>query len=220
MIKSLAILSSLLAAVVSVAAEWLGGSAATVDRAVARVTPALVRIEVVSTRFQSGRAVKQETGGSGVIVRKDGYILTNHHVAGHATRLVCILSSNEEIEAELVGTDALSDLAVLHLKPDKARTFPAVSFGDSDELKVGDTVLAMGSPLALSQSVTRGIVSNTKLIMSRALGGAGGFTLDGEDVGGLVRWIAHDAAIFPGNSGGPLVNLRDRRASCRERVRL
>ena len=66
----------------------------------------------------------------------------------------------------------------------------------------------MGSPLALSQSVTRGIVSNTKLIMSRALEGGGRFTLDGEDVGGLVRWIAHDAAIFPGNSGGPLVNLR------------
>ena len=114
MIKSLAILSSLLAAVVSVAAEWLGGSAATVDRAVARVTPALVRIEVVSTRFQSGRAVKQETGGSGVIVRKDGYILTNHHVAGHATRLVCILSSNEEIEAEL-RTKNLGGFSLLDL---------------------------------------------------------------------------------------------------------
>jgi serine protease Do len=205
--KRFMILSVLMTLAASVSAD-LFGSADSLDRAVARVKPALVRIEVVSTRFQSGRSLKQEAGGSGVIIRKDGYILTNHHVAGHATRLVCILTSDEEIEAELVGTDALADIAVLRLKPGKPREFPAAPFGDSDKLKVGDTVLAMGSPLALSQSVTRGIVSNTKLIMSRALGGAGGFTLDGEDVGGLVRWIAHDASIFPGNSGGPLVNLR------------
>ncbi|MCX7885922.1 MAG: PDZ domain-containing protein [Verrucomicrobiae bacterium] len=188
--------------------ELTGRSAAAVERAVARVKPALVRIEVVSVRFQNGRAIKEETGGSGVIVRKDGYVLTNHHVAGHATRIVCILSNNEEIEAELVGTDPLSDLAVLRLKPARPRTFPVAVFGDSDRLRVGDTVLAMGSPLALSQSVTMGIVSNTRLIMSRALERGGRFTLDGEDVGALVRWIAHDADIFPGNSGGPLVNLR------------
>jgi len=205
--KRLTILSVLMTLAASVSAQWLGGAAATVDRAVARVTPALVRIEVVSTRFQSGRAVKQEAGGSGVIFRKDGFVLTNHHVAGHATRLVCILSSNEEIEAELVGTDALSDIAVLRLKPEKPRTFPFASFGDSDHLKVGDTVLAMGSPLALSQSVTRGIVSNTKLIMSRALEGGGRFTLDGEDVGALVKWVMHDATISPGNSGGPLIDM-------------
>ena len=192
----------------TVSADWLGGSASTVERAVARVKPALVRIEVVWTEFQNGRAVKHEAGGSGIIIRKDGFVLTNHHVAGHATRLVCILSSNEEIEAELVGTDSLSDLAVLRLKPLKPRSFPAVAFGDSDQLEVGDSVLAMGSPLALSQSVTRGIVSNTKLIMSRAMEAGGRFTLDGEDVGSLVRWIAHDATILPGNSGGPLVNLR------------
>ncbi len=195
-------------ATVSAATDWTGGASATVDRAVALVKPALVRIEVISTRFQNGRALKQESGGSGVIIRKDGYVLTNHHVAGHATRLLCILSDNEEIEAELVGTDPLSDLAVLRLKPARPREFPCASFGDSDRLKVGDTVLAMGSPLALSQSVTRGIVSNTKLIMSRALESGGRFTLDGEDVGSIVRWIAHDAAIFPGNSGGPLVNLQ------------
>jgi len=189
-------------------ADWTARASSALERAVARVKPALVRIEAVSTRFHNGRAIKQETSGSGVIVRKEGYVLTNHHVAGHATRLVCILSDNEEIEAELVGTDALSDLAVLRLKPARPRAFPAAPFGDSDQLKVGDTVLAMGSPLALAQSVTMGIVSHTKLVMSRALESGGRFTLDGEDVGGLVRWIAHDAAIFPGNSGGPLVNLR------------
>ena len=179
-----------------------------VERAVARVKPALVRIEVVWTDYENGRALKHEAAGSGVIIRKEGFVLTNHHVAGHATRLDCILTSNEEIEAEHIGTDPLADLAVLRLKPEKPRDFPVAAFGDSDALIVGDTVLAMGSPLALSQSVTRGIVSNTKLIMSRALESGGRFTLDGEDVGSLVRWIMHDAQILPGNSGGPLVNLR------------
>ena len=136
MMKRLTILFVLMTLAASVSADWLGDTAATVDRAVTRVKPALVRIEVVSTRFQSGRAVKQEAGGSGVIVRKDGYVLTNHHVAGHATRLVCILSSNEEIEADLVGTDALSDLSVLRLKPAQPREFPCASFGDSDRLVV------------------------------------------------------------------------------------
>ena len=76
-------------------------------------------------------------------------------------------------------------------------------FGDSSALEVGDTVLAMGSPAGLSQSVTQGIVANTEMI---APGGA--MRLDGESVGELVRWIGHDAVIFPGNSGGPLVNLK------------
>ncbi len=79
------------------------------------------------------------------------------------------------------------------------------TWGDSSKLKVGDVVLAMGSPMAVSQSVTQGIVSNTQMIMPRSL--AGQFRLDGEDVGQIVRWIGHDAVIFGGNSGGPLVNL-------------
>jgi len=76
------------------------------------------------------------------------------------------------------------------------------------EVKVGEYVLAMGSPMALSQSVTLGIISNTEMTMPRFWGPARGFQLDGEDVGALVRWIGHDAAIYGGNSGGPLVNLR------------
>lgn len=75
------------------------------DRAVERVRPSLVRIEVVWVSYSQGREVKYEKAGSGVIIRKEGYVLTNHHVAGHATRLVCVLPTNEEIEAELVGTD-------------------------------------------------------------------------------------------------------------------
>ena len=110
--------------------------------------------------------------------------------------------------AELVGTDPLSDIAVLKLRPATPRKFPVAAFGDVTKLKVGDRVLALGSPLALSQSVTMGIVSNTEMIMPGMFWPFNRMTLDGEDVGSIVRWIGHDAAIFGGNSGGPLVNMQ------------
>ena len=96
---------------------------------------------------------------------------------------------------------------MLKLKPPKPRTFPVASFGKASDLKVGDRVLALGSPLSLSQSVTMGIVSNTEMIMPRLFWPFNRMTLDGEDVGSLVRWIGHDAPIFGGNSGGPLVDM-------------
>ena len=179
-----------------------------VDFAIAKVKPALVRIRVVSTDYSDGREVKMQAVGSGAIITKDGYLITNHHVAGHATRMFCTLWNREEVEAELVGTDALTDLSILKLRPDKPMTFEPASFGDSAKLRVGDYVLAMGSPMALSQSVTLGIISNTEMTMPRFWGANYRFRLDGEDVGALVRWIGHDAAIYGGNSGGPLVNLR------------
>lgn len=181
---------------------------ASVDSAVARVKPALVRIEVVSTYYTEGREQKYESSGSGAIISKEGHVITNHHVAGRATRLVCTLSTREKIEAELVGRDALTDLAVIKLLPEEPREFPVAVFGDSSLMKVGDTVLAMGSPMSLSQSVTLGIVSNAELVLPEWMQQWGALTMDGEDVGTLVRWIAHDADIYGGNSGGPLVNLQ------------
>jgi serine protease Do len=178
-----------------------------IDEAVARVKPSLVRIQVVATQYYQGREVKYEASGSGVIITKEGHVITNHHVAGHATRIVVILPSNEEVPAELVGTDALADISVVKLNPADKREFAPVDFGNSDLMRVGDSVLAMGSPLAMSQSVTLGIVSNVKMVMPQAFASSR-FTLDGEDVGSLVRWIGHDADIYPGNSGGPLVNLK------------
>jgi serine protease Do len=175
---------------------------ATVDA----VKPALVRIHVVSEDYEDGRAVKHEVFGSGVIITSDGCVITNHHVAGHARQMSCTLADKTEVDAILIGSDALTDIAVIKLTPEKPRDFPAAKFGDSSKLKVGDRVLAMGSPLAFSQSVTMGIVSNTELVMPDMF--ASDFTLDGEDVGSVVRWIAHDAAIHPGNSGGPLVDMR------------
>lgn len=179
-----------------------------VDVAIAKVRPALVRIRVVSTEFNEGREIKQQSVGSGAIITKDGYIVTNHHVAGHAARMFCTLWNREEVEAELVGTDAMTDISVIKLKPESPRAFQFVKFGDSVAMRVGDYVLAMGSPMALSQSVTLGIISNTEMIMPRFYGSGARFRLDGEDVGSLVKWIGHDAAIYGGNSGGPLVNLK------------
>lgn len=179
-----------------------------VDAAIAKVRPALVRIRVVSTEFNEGREIKQQSVGSGAIITKDGYIVTNHHVAGHAARMFCTLWNREEVEAELIGTDAMTDISVIKLKPESPREFQCVGFGDSAAMRVGDPVLAMGSPMALSQSVTLGIISNIEMIMPRFFGRGGQFRLDGEDVGSLVKWIGHDAAIYGGNSGGPLVNLK------------
>jgi serine protease Do len=182
---------------------------AEIEHAIDAVYPALVRIHVVMEEGRDGRMQKMRASGSGTIISEDGYVLTNHHVAGRATRIVCRLSDREEVDAELVGTDPLSDLAVLKLKLETRRNpkakLPVAKFGDSDKLKVGDVVLAMGSPSGLSQSVTKGVVANTEMIMP---GGSGGMVLDGENVGELVRWIGHDAVIFHGNSGGPLVNLK------------
>ena len=106
----------------------------------------------------------------------------------------------------MLGADALTDLAVLRLRledrPTNVNPIQIAVFGDSDAVQVGDTCFAMGSPAGLSQSVTRGIISNLALISNRS----SSFRLDGENVGELVRWLGHDAVIFPGNSGGPLVN--------------
>ncbi|MBI4691801.1 MAG: PDZ domain-containing protein [Nitrospirae bacterium] len=179
-----------------------------IDRAIDEVKPALVRIFVVFGEYSNGREVKHEASGSGVIITKEGHVITNHHVVRNAKQIVCTLSDKEEIEAELIGTDPLTDIAVIKLRNEKRKEFPAAGFGDSSLVKTGDTVLAMGSPLALSQSVTMGIVSNTEVIMPKFFWPSNKLTLEGEDVGSMVRWIGHDAPIFGGNSGGPLVNLR------------
>ncbi len=178
-----------------------------VAAAVSAVYPALVRIHVVSEEGGGGRMQKGRASGSGTIISPDGYILTNHHVAGRATRITVRLADRQELRATLIGTDPLADLAVLKIDKkylrDPSAPLPVAKFGDSSALEVGDPVLAMGSPAGLSQSVTQGIVANTEMIAP-----GGSMRLDGEAVGELVRWIGHDAVIFPGNSGGPLVNLQ------------
>ncbi|MBT7405130.1 MAG: trypsin-like serine protease, partial [Opitutae bacterium] len=187
-------------------AETQNAPALPLAEAVENVYPAIVRIEVVSEQGSSGRMMKSRATGSGVIISKDGRVVTNHHVAGKATRITCRLHNGEEVMADLLGADPMTDLAVLRLRmedrPTKSRPLTVANFGDSDKVEIGDVCFAMGSPAGLSQSVTRGIVSNVALISPYK----GSFRLDGENVGELVRWLGHDAIIFPGNSGGPLVN--------------
>ncbi len=200
-ITAIALAASLLAARVSAALD------PEVETSVQAVYPALVRIHVVSEEGGGGRMQKGRASGSGTIISSEGHILTNHHVAGRATRITVRLADRQELRATLVGTDALSDLAVLKIDKRDLRNpdapLPVAQFGDSSSLKIGDVVLAMGSPAGLSQSVTKGIVANTEMISP-----GGSMRLDGESVGEIVRWIGHDAVIFPGNSGGPLVNLK------------
>lgn len=194
------------------AAFWSGsGDSAQVVRAIAQVYPALVRVEVVAEDASGGRMEKMRGSGSGTIISREGHVMTNHHVAGKATRLICRLADGREIPARLIGTDALADIAIIQLDLTALKAgerLPVAAFGDSDSVKVGDAVLAMGSPGGLNQSVTRGIASNAALLLPRNMKGS--MQLDGEDVGSLVRWIAHDAQIFPGNSGGPLVDMNGR----------
>ncbi|MBI5207950.1 MAG: PDZ domain-containing protein [Candidatus Firestonebacteria bacterium] len=178
-----------------------------VEKAIEKIKPALVRIFVVTTSYANGREIKHESAGSGAIISPDGYVITNHHVVGKATYIVCTLFDKEEIEAELIAADPLADIAIIKLIPREKKIFHTASFGNSSLIKVGDSVLAMGSPLALSQSVTMGIVSNTELVMPQFFWPFNKFELEGENIGSIVRWIGHDAPIYGGNSGGPLVNL-------------
>lgn len=175
----------------------------------ARVLPAVVKIEAIRLVPNAGRMIKSEVGGSGVVISAQGDVLTNFHVAEEGDYFRCYLTDGSKVDAKLVGEDALTDLAVLKLdlasRPAGSGALPIAPFGDSDRLVAGDTVFALGSPGFLSQSVTRGIVSNPSLVLPPESGEP---TLRGERVGLVVRWIFHDASIFPGNSGGPLVNSR------------
>lgn len=179
-----------------------------------RVFPALVNINVVTVDYWDGKEHKGNSVGSGTIISADGYVITNQHVTKNGKKFRCTLADKQELPAKLIGEDPLTDLAVLQLDLSKLKTkgekLPVASFGDSDDLRVGDYVMAMGSPLALSRSVTLGIVSNTQ----RVFVGNDADDLEelelesGQRTGLFTRWIQHDALIHPGNSGGPLVNLK------------
>jgi serine protease Do len=180
-----------------------------------RVFPALVNIEVVTMRYWGGKERKGRGVGSGTIISDEGYVLTNQHVTHNGKKFKCTLGDKQEITAELVGEDPLTDLAVLKLNLDElddpGAPLPTARFGDSSELQTGDHVMAMGSPWALSRSVTLGIVSNAERVFAGAMGSDDPEDMQleqGQRTGLFTKWIQHDSAINPGNSGGPLVNLK------------
>jgi serine protease Do len=142
-------------------------------------------------RFGHPREFKQSGLGSGVIVDKDGYILTNNHVIDDAEEIKVRLPDKREFKGKVIGADPKTDLAVIKID---SNHLPVIPLGDSENLKVGETVIAVGNPFGLNQTVTSGIVSAT--------GRANVGIADYED------FIQTDAAINPGNSGGALVNVR------------
>ncbi len=163
--------------------------------AVDKVGPAVVTVVGVIPGQMTffGKTPNQTVSGSGVIISKKGYIITNNHVIENTTKTSVILADGTEMEAKVVGSDIFSDLAVLKIEG----KVPAVaSLGNSDNLKPGETVIAIGSPLGdFKNTVTVGVVSAT----GRAIDTGKGYLMQG--------LIQTDAAINQGNSGGPLVNL-------------
>ena len=139
---------------------------------------------------QAPRKFQQHGSGSGVIVRQDGFILTNNHVVGQADEIKVTLNDKREFQGKVVGRDSFTDLALVKID---AKGLPVAQLGTSKALRPGDWAIAIGSPLGLDHSVTMGIIS----ALGRSL----------NDINS-VDFIQTDAAINPGNSGGPLLNIR------------
>ena len=172
---------------------------AIIDNAKEKVYPSLVFVKPIQEQFLSGERQRQETLGSGVIISEDGYVVTNSHVAEKAIQVHCVLGDKELVEADVIGLDPETDLALLKLKPRANGAalkypLPYATFGDSNEVEAGQFVMALGSPFGFERSISLGIVSNTKRYI--------GFTSRYQ----YNLWLQTDAAINPGNSGGPLVD--------------
>jgi serine protease Do len=176
-----------------------------------------VTTKVVKTNFQrdlfseffygpgaGGREFKQygSGSGSGVIVSSEGYIVTNNHVIEDASEIEVILNDNSKYSAKLIATDPSTDLAVLKIERPASITFTPIRIGNSDDLKVGEWVLAVGNPFNLTSTVTAGIVSakarNINLLTDRS----------NQNIVPIESFIQTDAAVNPGNSGGALVNTK------------
>jgi len=170
------------------------------SRLAERLRPSVVQVGVIDNQDESLELPPSHPPvpperpriGSGFIIHPDGYLITNQHVLGRSGQIEVELFGGEKALATVVGRDARTDLALL--KVDLPRPLTALPLGDSDTLKVGELVLAIGNPFGLDHSVTMGVVSRK----GRALGAGGPYD----------EFIQTDAAINPGNSGGPLLNLR------------
>ncbi len=165
----------------------------TIADVVAKVKPAVVSINTeIVARDMFNRQYTTEGAGSGWIISEDGYIVTNNHVVADAKSITVVLDDGRSFDAEIVGADALTDLAVVKID---SENLPVAKVGDSAELRIGDWVVAIGNSLGQGVRATQGIVSRQGASVQVELNQA------------LYGLIETDAAINPGNSGGPLVNL-------------
>jgi serine protease Do len=171
-----------------------------------RLSPAVVnirveRVEQVPERLERfeeffGPRRKGEATGSGFVVSEDGYVVTNNHVVEDADRIVVSMKSGNEHGARVIGRDAKTDLALIKIDPSEGETLPAAPLGDSDKVRVGEWVMAIGNPFGLEHSVTVGILS------ARGRRHVTGGSYD--------DFLQTDASINPGNSGGPLIDMSGR----------
>lgn len=187
--------------------------AARISAARDRVLPVVVSILTVREDHRQGEPVLSVSSGSGTVVTPQGHIATNAHVTENGRSFRVVFADGRELPARLVGTDTLSDLAVLQALPPSPETFAHAEFAATLDLQPGDTVLAMGAPWGLSNSMSAGVVNNPRRLLVSLFDDEA----DYEDrlgadqpTGRYYAWIQHDAAIAPGNSGGPLVDLSGR----------
>jgi serine protease Do len=170
------------------------------------VFPAVVRLDVAQEEFEQGKRTLRRGIGSGVIIDKEGHVLTNFHVAGRAAEIYITLYNKERVPAKLVGDDHWTDLAIVQLDMEEiARrkiTFKHAELGTSRDLKVGQDVIAIGTPFGLARTMTLGIVSNNERTFYPDRQTIGEY-----ETGVFSNWIQMDTPIAPGNSGGPLVDL-------------
>lgn len=173
-------------------AQLLDGYSETVSTIYTRISPSVVHIRNVGEKEEkTDKGSNNESMGSGFIISSDGYIISNHHVVDKAKELFVTLDDGSVLKAELKGKDASTDIAVLKVD---GKSFRSLSFADSDSIKPGQIAIAIGNPYGLQQTVTAGVVS----AVGRSLRAGNGRLID--DV------IQTDAALNPGNSGGPLLN--------------
>ena len=170
--------------------------------AVDKVLPSVVVIKTTATQryldFWRGREILRDEPvgqGSGVIIDKEGYILTNNHVLQGAQRVTVMLNDGTELPAKFIGSNQQTDMAVLKIDPQGGKKFIAVEIADSEKTRVGEICLAIGSPFSLNSTVTQGIIS---------------YKGRGADILPVVDFLQTSAPINPGNSGGALVDVRGR----------
>jgi putative serine protease PepD len=179
-------------------AQPVARSTTPIAEVVAKASPSVVTVEA---RTQSARSPfgggEGRSQGSGFVLDRDGHVVTNHHVVAGAGALAVVLADGTRVDATLVGSDASTDLAVLRVERGATKLVP-LELAHSAAVRVGDSVVAIGSPFGLEQTVTAGIVS----AVGREIGSPNGFAIDDA--------IQTDAAINHGNSGGPLLDLEGR----------
>ena len=161
----------------------------------ARVSPSVVFVRTNQTHRYGSRRVLGRGLGSGFIIDPDGLILTNHHVVENAARIDVVVGKDRRFRAQVVGNDPPTDIAVLKIE---ARDLPALPLGDSNAIRVGDWVLAIGNPFGLANTVSAGIISAKDRTTE---------DVPGLDPQGFYSFLQTDASINPGNSGGPLLDL-------------